>query len=320
MINHLVSKHEKEAEKLKSCKNKIEKKKNAKTDTGQLPSGQQKLSFTSKKLTNTRQKLITNAICEMIYSDLRPLNFICGKGFVHLMYQLEPLFTIPSRQTFREKILPGEYDEIKKAIQNDLKEVEFLGISYDGWQSINIEPFISLMCHYIDNYYVWKHLILKTFKVKQDETGKYISTKINKKLIDYGINSARTYIISISDCGSNMIKAAKLLGTPHFGCFAHCLHNTLKSLLDIKEIEYLSNKAKKIVKYFKTSGKRYMNFKQLQEKLKLVVKALKMDAETRWNSLYLMLSRLIELRVPLQHFGIEEKKQKLANIIFDHKE
>lgn len=107
----------------------------------------------------------------------------------------------------------------------------------------------------------------------------------------------------VTDNASNMENAAKyfeLDGWVHFGCFAHKLNLVVNDALG--EIKETVDKVHRIVTHFRKSTiskEKLLKYQQNQQKSsqpKTVIKSV----PTRWNSVYLMLERFVELREPLR--------------------
>ncbi|XP_065187650.1 E3 SUMO-protein ligase ZBED1-like [Sycon ciliatum] len=88
---------------------------------------------------------------------------------------------------------------------------------------------------------------------------------------------------------------------PSLVCAAHRIQNALRDALDKKTLSSLFAKCRHLVGHFKHSA---LKTGQLEDKQRLVgakeVKHLVQDCATRWNSVYLMLDRLVQLKVPVQ--------------------
>lgn len=95
-----------------------------------------------------------------------------------------------------------------------------------------------------------KSYVLSTRHFPLRHTGKNIADAIKSVLNEYGIPLKKT--VFISDNGSNILLAIRLLGVVHFSCFAHDLNLTVATdgLKKNPEIEALIEKGKGVVKYF----------------------------------------------------------------------
>ena len=127
---------------------------------------------------------------------------------------------------------------------------------------------------------------------------------------EFGLPKEKFPIVAVTDAGSNMIKATELLGLKHLNCFAHGLHNSIKKGLDKPELKQIIEKSRKIVTLFKMSYKKQIALSKMQNSLKMAELKLKLDVSTRWNSIFLMLERLMANRKALVNLSLEEKGEK----------
>ena len=95
-----------------------------------------------------------------------------------------------------------------------------------------------------------------------------------------------------------MVVAAKELSVPHVSCFSHTLQLGIEDGLKINQIARVLGAARKLVAHFSHSvvATNALLEKQNDQstKLKLI-----QDVPTRWNSSFLMLGRLLKLRIPV---------------------
>jgi hypothetical protein len=104
--------------------------------------------------------------------------------------------------------------------------------------------------------------------------------------------------MAITDDGANMVKAVSLLlgASKHLPCFAHTISLIPKKVCEDPPMEPLISSVKSIVRYFNQSNLASAELKKLQESsnnknnLKLI-----QSNDTRWNSTFYMLDRLLEL-------------------------
>ena len=99
----------------------------------------------------------------------------------------------------------------------------------------------------------------------------------------------------MSDSAANCVAAVRLLGWKHLPCFAHILNLTVQeSKRSDNVVVEIQGKCRSIVSYFHRSVKSTQKLKEIQKQLGLIDKKLTADVETRWNSTFFMLERIVE--------------------------
>lgn len=104
-----------------------------------------------------KYKKITFYICKMIFVDLQPLSFINDVGFINLMKETERRYVIPSRKSFRNRIIPGLFHQSVKGLKDKIKRYKerygannsMFSITTDGWTSSANHSFIAYSLHII---------------------------------------------------------------------------------------------------------------------------------------------------------------------------
>ncbi|XP_018369740.1 PREDICTED: zinc finger BED domain-containing protein 4-like [Trachymyrmex cornetzi] len=109
---------------------------------------------------------------------------------------------------------------------------------------------------------------------------------------------SRKIKVIVSDNGSNIVSAINMSPWHQIFCFAHTLNLVAQSALkNIDSIVNVLQKCRNIVIVFKNSNTTAELLRKEQIRQGIVTPlSLKRDVPTRWNSTYLMLSRIIELR------------------------
>ncbi|XP_035993649.1 zinc finger BED domain-containing protein 4-like [Fundulus heteroclitus] len=97
-----------------------------------------------------------------------------------------------------------------------------------------------------------------------------------------------------------MVACVRELKLRHHICIAHTLNVLVKRVLDQHPVlSGLRAKGRKLVGYFRSSTTAKEKLTQVQLQLGMQATKLMQEVETRWNSTYLMLQRLVELREPV---------------------
>lgn len=74
---------------------------------------------------NSKQKIILDkALIKFISRDLQPLSIVNDIGFQEFVYELNPRYSLPSRPTVTNVLIPKMYQEIKEKIGTILNIVK----------------------------------------------------------------------------------------------------------------------------------------------------------------------------------------------------
>ncbi|XP_069569518.1 E3 SUMO-protein ligase ZBED1-like [Brachyistius frenatus] len=97
-----------------------------------------------------------------------------------------------------------------------------------------------------------------------------------------------------------MVASVRELKLRHHVCIAHTLNLIVKKTLDQQPVlSGIRAKARKLVGFFRSSTTAKEKLTQVQLYLGMANMKLMQEVETRWNSTYLMLQRLVEQREPV---------------------
>ena len=148
---------------------------------------------------------------------------------------------------------PIHLDKIFNVYLNKIKEQlkaapTFLSMTSDMWSDkYKHRSFICFTTHFIDSSFRLHKYNLKTEPFDGSHTGEAIAQRISHVAIEYNLNVNNLIAVSkianipkhlihiallssfdqVSDRGSNMLKAWRLLKLIHVGCVAHGIHNLL---------------------------------------------------------------------------------------------
>ncbi|CAF3610042.1 unnamed protein product, partial [Rotaria socialis] len=102
----------------------------------------------------------------------------------------------------------------------------FPTITCDAWcDEYQHRSYFCITIHFLDSNLKLHRYSLKTQPFDDAHTGEKIKDLISTVLSGYDIN--QNDVIIVSDKGSNMRKAGKLLNVVHVFCIAHGIHNLL---------------------------------------------------------------------------------------------
>lgn len=309
LFNHLRSKHKEEYDKIFSSKENDKDTLDFADEKVYDPSTSQKRKSVQPTLETVLEKKkvwdinhpksveLHYAIGKMIAVDNQPYSFVEDEGFQNLMLKAQPQYKIPSREYFKQNIVPKMYAQCKEEVEKLIFSSKYISLTTDIWtNSINKDSFISFTAHWIDNEFNCRHIALNARHFPGSHKSEHISDMLTEMSTEWNVKS-KIYLV-IRDGGSNIVKSVKDLNLESESCFLHNLHlivtDALNSQRAVKDIIAIG---RKIVGHFNHSSLACSHFKKIQEEqLHLKYKKLVQDISTRWNSTYYMLSRLLELK------------------------
>ncbi|CAL1406148.1 unnamed protein product [Linum trigynum] len=230
-----------------------------------------------------------------------PLSMVDHLYFKRFVCSLQPLFTVPSRNTIKKEVFKI-YDIERAKIQSlfDINRGR-IAITTDLWTATNQKKgYMAVTAHYIDNSWVLRSHMLRFAYVPAPHTAERLGTVLVNCLLDWNVDS-KVSTITLDNCSTNdsMIRViqSKLVlpdlisdgALIHMRCAAHILNLIVKDGLDVVK-EGIDNIRSSVV-YWSATPKRLEFFLETAKQLKFTSeKRLVMDCPTRWNSTFKMLS------------------------------
>ncbi|XP_074034348.1 E3 SUMO-protein ligase ZBED1-like [Leptinotarsa decemlineata] len=244
-----------------------------------------------KPINLVTKKKIDRCLMSLFTKDYQPFSVVEDEGFRSFVNCLNPAYQLPSRKTITYTLLPSIYEETFHNLQSKIKDVRSVTLTTDCWTSINIESFMAVTIHYIDNFQLHSAL-LECSSFPQDHTSENLANQLKKVVVTWGLENK--ILIAVSDNTLNIKKAIKYeLKWKHFGCFAHTINLIAEEAIVIAED--LIKKVRDIVSHFKRSSKSMTRLIDIQKQMGKSPNKLLQDVRTRWNSTFYMVQRIIEL-------------------------
>lgn len=210
-----------------------------------------------------------------------------------------------SRTHLTETILPDMNARVKTKLKEQLKNFKHLSVTTDMWtsdSSSNINDFISLTAHGVDNEFQLKSFCLEVWPFEGDaHTGEQIARNMRSIFQEWEIVDQASAVIT--DNARNMRKSIEDLGldVDHISCIVHSLQLTLKTcIFDQEQIAQLLTACRGIVTHVSHSTSAVKKLKSSQRSTNLPEHVLIQDVQTRWDSTHQMLKGLYEQRLAIQ--------------------
>ncbi|XP_049271284.1 zinc finger BED domain-containing protein 4-like [Rhipicephalus sanguineus] len=190
--------------------------------------------------------------------------------------------------------MPNLYENAKAKLRGTLKSSSHCAITADIWTSCTTESYITVTCHFLEDT-IMRSAVLSTAVFQGAHTAQNVTDVIGGVLEDWGIRQA--IVAFVTDNDKRMVLAARLLGFEHLPCFAHTLNLTVQDgLKSSEELAAVLLKCKNIVRYVKSSCIATTKLREEQERVgKVPPLKLKQETPTRWNSIFYMLKRILDV-------------------------
>lgn len=147
-----------------------------------------------------------------------------------------------------------------------------------------------------------KTLNLATLPLEERHTAANIMLWMEEVIEKFDILPSKIKAI-VHNNGSNMVAAARLLEEKHgwfsVRCAGHTLQLIVNSALKEPSINKATGAARNLVEHFRRSELANSKLKKKQQQMNTAEHKLIQDVNTRWNSTYYMMERLLEQRWPV---------------------
>ena len=240
--------------------------------------------------------------------DVKPLSLVNGVGFKYFLAALNPDYKVPSPPTVRA-YLTKVYDDIKPQVINLMANYD-IAITTDMWTSLTMTGYITVTCHFINSNWELVSTVVATRPVDAVHSGEVIAQRLSEILQEFAVPHKNVAGL-VTDNASNMVVAGNVTQFLHVRCFSHTLQLCIGEALKIPAISRAVAAAKRVVKHFNQSSKasRALHAYQVNTGVQRPL-CLIQDVCTRWNSTFLLMQRLIKLRVAVYSVIFDDKITK----------
>jgi len=252
-----------------------------------------------------QQDELDKAFARWIYSANLPLSVTENQYFCEFAQKVRPAWKYPSRFQLTNKLLDSEVVEATALTAQTILTANAIVLQSDGWTSVKGKSLINFMavCDCTPIY-------LGTMDSKADShTGIYIANLISNKIKEIG--SDKVYALC-TDNAANMRLAWDILRGEFpslvcFGCAAHGLSLYARDIVKIPEIKAAACNANVVLKWLKF---KHLPHAILNEKCVEIYNkelAVILSVETRWGSVFYSLTRLLQLRIPIEQTVMDQR-------------
>ncbi|XP_029942702.1 zinc finger BED domain-containing protein 1-like, partial [Salarias fasciatus] len=241
--------------------------------------------------------MLDEALLSFILKDCQPLSIVENEGFRELVQVFEPSYVLPTRKTIKQMVAK-KYEEERERVKMEVQQAVAVSITADMWTSVNMEAYLALTCHYINENLQLCTSVLGVQYFPQSHTADNLAQVKRGMMEDWAITNKVKCLVT--DAAPNMIASTRQLQIRHSICIAHSLNLLVKKSCDqIPTLTSIRHKARNIVTYFRSSTTAKEKLAQVQQQMGRPTLKLINEVPTRWNSTYQMLSRLHDEREPV---------------------
>ncbi len=112
-------------------------------------------------------------------------------GFRKLVKVLDSRYELPGRKYFSKTALPQLYEECRRKLEINLRNVRYFATNTDLWSSRTSEPYMSLTIHYIDEDWGLQSRCLQTAYFPDDHTADILSAGMEDALASWDLSEVR---------------------------------------------------------------------------------------------------------------------------------
>ncbi|KAL7882925.1 hypothetical protein SRHO_G00005830 [Serrasalmus rhombeus] len=259
-----------------------------------------------------RAEGITERICSMIERDLMPINTVDGAGFQDLIAFLEPGYNIPSRPSITSR-LEARYEKKKSELKTKLATATAVALTTDCWTALTTKSYITVTCHYTDENWQLKSVVLITTNMLDRHTADNLADKLNDVVETWGLSGRVT--ACVHDNARNIVQANNptRVSWKSVACFAHMLNLAVNDGFAAAGVSRAIVAAGRLVKHFHHSTIATKALEEKQQQMSLPPHRLIQSCKIRWNSVCDIFQRLVEQRWAVSAVLSDRSVTKLAD-------
>lgn len=224
---------------------------------------------------NDKQKIKDSAVA-FVSKDLRPFEALNGTGLFEMLLtciqigakygvldetQLKAL--VPSPTTVSRPV--NEYGgEAKRALYRKVAEKIENGMAFttDLWtDNFKRISYMVITAHFVDQKINSttselrdQILCLIPLSVYEKKTGEYLSSVIDQALDRMGLIPFVDKIVFVTDRGSNIVNAFRMINIERLNCYDHLLNNVVGKVCKMELVDNILLPVCKLVKFIKIGG------------------------------------------------------------------
>ena len=267
--------------------------------------------LTKLPTSSRRAKELTESVAYFIGKDMQPISVVQGEGFKRMISCFEPRFQLPHRTTFMGRELPNLLQKTKEQVTAVTGIAKSFALTTDCWTSRANVAFIGVTFHTITDDWELKSVTLENQELAEAHTADNLAEALRNVLNKWSINEHQLSGVTVDNALNIQKAVTEVLQWKCLGCFGHTVNLCVKAGLKQAEVHTAVSRCGRLVTYFRKSTRAAHILEEKQEALGVQKHKLLQDVETRWNSTYDMISRVMEQQAPICAALIEQKRMDL---------
>ncbi|XP_040178075.1 E3 SUMO-protein ligase ZBED1-like [Rana temporaria] len=251
------------------------------------------------------------AIAQWIASSGRPTAIVDDDGLqtVLRIALQNQTYNLPSRRTI-DAVIGQMYNEKLTQHKKAIESIHSIALTTDFWTSNNNESYCGITGHWIDFDWKLTSVALGCLLVDERHTAENVAGFYKEFAATWNISDKICCIIT--DNARNMVAAIGQTDFSHIPCIAHCLQLSILAGLKAADSSPLVAKCRHLVGHFKHSSANTSELKSSHSSVSsskdVMFHKLQQDVATRWNSTYIMLARLLEVKDAVMQYHMDHPK------------
>ncbi|XP_030196906.1 zinc finger BED domain-containing protein 1-like isoform X1 [Gadus morhua] len=259
------------------------------------------------KMTKDQREECHRVVTKFIVKGLLPFSTVDTPWWREMIAALNPKYQSPTRDMVSNTFVPAWYAVEKENVKRELEAVRDVAVTADGWTSVAQDHYLTVSVHYIIEG-AMKEKILHTQAVYVSQTGVAIAEEIGDILEEFGVKEK---VVAITvDNAANMDVAVRRMSVRKIGCFAHTLNIAAQKIYTIPSVARWAGRVRALLVWLKRCTLSKPVLKEKQKILGLPEHSVILDVKTRWNSLYLMMERFLEMFPAIQAACMDPRLKK----------
>lgn len=190
------------------------------------------------------------------------------------------------------------YASRREGLQTELSAASFISLTADFWTSIANDAYLGITAHWIDDDWMLRSATLQVRHVPERHTAEQCASEVLEAATDWGIVEKVAAVCT--DNARNISLGVERANFQSLKCAAHTLQLCIHKALSVTGVERLLAACRRTVGHFKHSSNNQAVLSKHAAELGAPKKKLQQDIATRWNSTYIMISSMLELKEPLR--------------------